>query len=104
MDFQKQNLIEFSFTHHKYIFTLSIENLLNDNSKSLHTKIKEECEKHNIIVYEDNIKLYDIENNVKIEKAKPNMPIITSIVLNGLVVTSSNSVSADGSFLLSSSL
>ena len=68
MDFQKQNLIKFSFTHHKYIFTLSIENLLNDNSKSLHTKIKEECVKFNIIVYEKNLKLYDIENNININK------------------------------------
>lgn len=68
MNFQKQNLIEFSFTHHKNIFTLSIENLLNDISKSLHTKIKEKCLQFNIIVYEKNLKLYDIENNVNINK------------------------------------
>ena len=66
MDSEKQ--IEFSFTHHKYILNLSLEYLFVDISKSLHTKIKEECEKLNIIVYEDNLKLYDIENNIKIEK------------------------------------
>ena len=70
MDFHKT--IEFSFTHYKYIFTLSldylIKNVSRDISKSLHTKIKEECKKLNIIVYEENLILYDIENNVKINK------------------------------------
>ena len=60
--------IYFSFTHNEYVFTLSLEYLLKETYKSLHTKIKEESEKLNIIVYEDNLKLYDIENNVKIEK------------------------------------
>ena len=60
--------IEFTFTHHKYIFILSLEYLLTDLSKSLHTKIKEECAKLNIILYEENIILYDIENNIKINK------------------------------------
>lgn len=59
--------IDFSFTHHKHILTLSLEYLFVNISKLLHTKIKEECEKLNIIIYEDNLKLYDIENNVKIE-------------------------------------
>jgi hypothetical protein len=58
--------IEFAFTHNEYILNLSLEYLVADISKSLHTKIKEECEKLNIIVYEDNLKLYDIENNIKI--------------------------------------
>jgi hypothetical protein len=62
--------IYFSFTHHEYVFTLTLDyskkNVSIDISKSLHTKIKEECEKLNIIVYEDNLKLYDIENNIKI--------------------------------------
>ena len=60
--------IEFTFTHHKYILILSLEYLLNNLSKSLHTIIKEECAKLNIILYEENIILYDIENNVKINK------------------------------------
>ena len=60
--------IYFSFTHNEYVFTLSLEYLLKETYKSLHTKIKEECEKLNIIVYEDNLKLYDIENDVKINK------------------------------------
>ena len=59
--------IDFSFTHHEYVLTLSLEYLFVNISKLLHTKIKEECEKLNIIIYEDNLKLYDIENNVKIE-------------------------------------
>ena len=67
--------IDFSFTHHEYVFTLTLDYLIKnvstdisiDISKLLHTKIKEECEKLNIIIYEDNLKLYDIENNVKIE-------------------------------------
>ena len=73
MDYETNRLnslkkIEFSFTHYKNIFILTLDYLFEDKLKFLHTKIKEECEKHNIIVYEDNIKLYDIENNVKIEK------------------------------------
>ena len=64
----KQNLIEFTLTHYEYKFSLSIDCLLKDISKSLHSKIKEECAKLNIIVYEDNLKLYDIENDVKINK------------------------------------
>ena len=56
----KQNLIEFTFTHHEYIFTLSLECLIKDISKSFHTKIKEECGKLNIIVYEDNLKFSEI--------------------------------------------
>ena len=64
----KYKTIEFIFTHHKYIFQLSLEYLLKDRTNSLHTKIKEECAKLNIIVYEDNLKLYDIENDVKINK------------------------------------
>ena len=64
----KYKTIEFIFTHHKHIFQLSLEYLLKDRTNSLHTKIKEECAKLNIILYEENIILYDIENNVKINK------------------------------------
>jgi hypothetical protein len=48
-----------------FIFNISI--VLN-NKEIEHTKIKEECFRFNIIVYEENLKLYDIENNVKINK------------------------------------
>ena len=73
MDYEKNRLdsikkIEFSFTHYKHKFILSLDYLFQDKSKSLKTKIKDECEKYNIILYEENIILYDFKNNIKIEK------------------------------------
>ena len=35
----KQNLIEFTFTHHEYILTLSLECLLKDNLVSASTSV-----------------------------------------------------------------
>lgn len=59
--------IRFTFSHYNYNIKLSLNYLsVQIKNKSLYTIIKEECQKLNIIIYENNIKLYDIENNIKI--------------------------------------
>ena len=61
--------IEFLFNYTKQKIILSLEYILSSNKeinelKELKTILKEECLKNQIILYEDNIILYDFENNI----------------------------------------
>jgi hypothetical protein len=61
--------IEFIFNYTKQKIILSLEYILSSNKefnelKELKTIIKEECLKNQIILYEDNIVLYDFENDI----------------------------------------
>lgn len=66
--------INFKFNHIKKTFGLSVEYILdtiknsNIKNKTLKTIIKEECLRNNIILQEDNIVLYDFENDVFINE------------------------------------
>ena len=56
------NLIMNQLNYTKQKIILSLEYILSSN-KELKTIIKEECLKNQIILYEDNIVLYDFEND-----------------------------------------
>ena len=60
------NNIEFTFNYTKQKIILSLEHIIseyNNYKKGIKQIIKEECLKNELILYEDNIVLYDYENN-----------------------------------------
>ena len=63
--------IDFIFNYTSKTFKLSLEYIFNKNNndgKELKTIIKEECLKNDIILTEDNIVLYDYENDYIINR------------------------------------
>jgi hypothetical protein len=72
------NNIEFTFNYTKQKIILSLEDIIseyNNYKKKLKTIIKEECLENEIILFEDNIVLYDYENEKIIN-------IIEDLILN----------------------
>ena len=70
----EHNNIDFNFNHIKNTFGLSVEYILdtiknsNIKNKTLKTIIKSECLRNDIILQEENIVLYDFQNDIFINE------------------------------------
>ena len=64
---EKNNDINFKFNNVRKTFNLSLKYILDTKAK-IKNILKEECMKNNIILQEENIVLYDFENDVFINE------------------------------------